>query len=120
MCFVFRSAIPVNRRMDGFTDEDEQLTDEQKHAKIRGTILLLPSLLSLTLSLSAHSQKLAGECRHEVITLKRALQNAQSLEDVVPIAKAIRDLIPVPPFPFVKLTHGKGSMVCVNSLSLST
>jgi hypothetical protein len=71
------SAVPVNRRMDGFDEEDEQLTDEQKHAKIR-----------------AHSQKLAGECRHEVITLKRALQHANTLEDIVPIAKAIRDLIP--------------------------
>jgi len=64
--------------MDGFEDDEGvELTDEQKHAKIR-----------------AHSQKLAGECRNEVITLKRALQNANELEQIVPIAKAIRDLIP--------------------------
>jgi hypothetical protein len=58
--------------------EEEVLSDEERYLKIR-----------------SHSQKLAGECRNEVITLKRALQKAQTLEEIVPIAKAMRELIPV-------------------------
>ena len=42
-------AIPASRRMDGFDDEDEQLTDEQKHAKIRGTPPIPPFFFHLPL-----------------------------------------------------------------------
>jgi len=56
---------------------EEEITDEERYLRIR-----------------SHSQKLAGECRNEVITLKRALQKAATLEEIVPIAKAMRELIP--------------------------
>jgi len=73
----------MNTLDDGFVeeaDEDEEdarLSPEERHAKIR-----------------SHAQKLAAECRNEVITLKRALMKAAQLEEIVPIAKAIRNLIP--------------------------
>jgi len=57
--------------------EEEELSDEEKYLRIR-----------------SHSQKLAGECRNEVITMKRALQRATTLEEIFPIAKAMRELIP--------------------------
>jgi len=58
-------------------EDDSQLTNEEKHQKIRG-----------------HSQKLAAEVRAEVVTLKRALNNATALEQIIPIAKTIHALIP--------------------------
>eukprot|EP01126_Amoeba_proteus_P045265 TRINITY_DN5057_c0_g4_i3.p1 TRINITY_DN5057_c0_g4~~TRINITY_DN5057_c0_g4_i3.p1 ORF type:complete len:506 (+),score=131.84 TRINITY_DN5057_c0_g4_i3:550-2067(+) len=58
-------------------EEEEDLTDEQKHMKIRG-----------------HSQKLCVEVKNELVTVKRALNNASTLEQIIPIAKAIRALIP--------------------------
>jgi len=72
----------MNTIEDGFVeeedeDEDAKLSPEERHAKIR-----------------SHSQKLAAECRNEVISLKRALNQATQLEEIVPIAKAIRNLIP--------------------------
>jgi len=57
--------------------EEAELTDEERYLRIR-----------------SHSQKLAGECRNEVITMKRALQRASTLEEIFPIAKAMRELIP--------------------------
>jgi len=58
-------------------EDEEQISDEEKYLRIR-----------------SHSQKLAGECRNEVVTLKRALNRAATLEEIVPIAKAMRELIP--------------------------
>jgi len=73
----------MNAEDEGFVEdldedaEDAKLTPEERHAKIR-----------------AHSQKLAAECKNEVVSLKRALHKADQLEEIVPIAKAIRNLIP--------------------------
>jgi len=58
-------------------DREESLTDEEKQQKIRG-----------------QSQKLAAEVRNELITIKRLLNAANSLEQIIPVAKAIRALIP--------------------------
>jgi len=58
-------------------DDDSQLTNEEKHIKIRG-----------------HSQKLAAEVKSEVVTLKRALNGATTLEEIIPIAKTMHALIP--------------------------
>lgn len=89
-------AIPESRRLDGFQDDDEDLTDEQKHAKIRGMHSIFQHFSTVFLFLlAAHSQKLAGECKHEVITLKRNLMRADKVEEILPIARAIRDLMPV-------------------------
>jgi len=58
-------------------EKEEALTDEEKQLKIRG-----------------QSQKLAVEVKNELITIKRILNSANSLEQIIPIAKAIRNLIP--------------------------
>jgi len=46
------------------------------------------------LKMRATAQKLANDCRNEVITLKRALMKANELKDILPIAKAVKALIP--------------------------
>jgi len=71
------SAALIEEGWEEVPDEEEQLSDEEKYLRIR-----------------SHSQKLAGECRNEVITLKRALQRATTGEEIFPIAKAMRELMP--------------------------
>jgi len=58
-------------------EEEKQISPEEKRLKLR-----------------ASAQKLSNDCRNEVITLKRALMRANDLKDILPIAKAVRALIP--------------------------
>jgi len=56
---------------------EKELTPEEKRVKMRAT-----------------AQKLSNDCRNEVITLKRALMKANTMDQIVPIARAVRSLIP--------------------------
>jgi len=68
---------------EGFEEVDDeepqevQMTPEEQRVKMR-----------------ASSQKLSNDCRNEVITLKRALMKANTMDDIIPIARAVRALIP--------------------------
>jgi len=57
--------------------DEKPMSPEEKRLKMRAT-----------------AQKLANDCRNEVITLKRALMKANELKDILPIAKAVKALIP--------------------------
>jgi len=76
-----RAAADDNFEDDGFEEiveeEEKQISPEEKRLKLR-----------------ASAQKLSNDCRNEVITLKRALMRANDLKDILPIAKAVRALIP--------------------------
>jgi len=73
----------LNPDMDGFeeiedeVEEEKPISPEEKRLKLRAT-----------------AQKLSGDCRNEVITIKRALMKATDLKDILPIAKCVRQLIP--------------------------
>jgi Leucine-rich repeat (LRR) protein len=58
-------------------EEEKEVTPEEKRVKMRAT-----------------AQKLSNDCRNEVITLKRALMKANTMDQIVPIARAVRSLIP--------------------------
>jgi len=58
-------------------EPEPEMTPEEKRVKMRAT-----------------AQKLSNDCRNEVITLKRALMKANNIDDIVPIARAVRALIP--------------------------
>eukprot|EP01124_Arcella_intermedia_P035950 TRINITY_DN9302_c0_g1_i1.p1 TRINITY_DN9302_c0_g1~~TRINITY_DN9302_c0_g1_i1.p1 ORF type:complete len:587 (+),score=141.25 TRINITY_DN9302_c0_g1_i1:32-1792(+) len=67
---------------DGFVEVAEEeveeiLSPEERYLKTRG-----------------NAQKSASECRNEVVTMKRALMKSSQLDEIVVIAKAIRNLIP--------------------------